>query len=1031
MKNGNIGCDAATIKELQAENLRIHHYLSQIEQMNAALQAECATLQMHLESLEREAAMGHTLIEHFPSGIVFVFDHTLRYLEANGRATARGGIDRQALVGNTLWDTMPPEICAVLEPPSRAALGGKETTFQMSLGDGIFQMHALPVRTMQGHVIAGMLIAYDITDRIETEARLRMNQDLLQRFLDYSPGVIYMYDIQGRYLLVNTSHAQLLNRQPEQVIGKADAELFPPGTVAAWRAIDRQVIATGSPIQVEEVTRHPEGPRTFLSIKFPLYNEHGVMHAIGGISTDITARKVTESALRTSEQKFRGFIEQSTDGIVLCNNQGLIIEWNRALEQLTGIARGDALGRPMWDVQFQIAPDTHRTPARYEALRASIEELFEKEQTPWLNEVVENELQRPDGTRRTVQTRVFLIYTEKGLLMGAIVRDATEEIQTREALRAREEQFHQLIESMDDIVFTLDQEQRYTGIFGRWLERYGLLPEELLGKTPRQAPFDEATAILHEDANTRVLAGEYIVYEWSIGHPPILIQTSLSPIRSESGEITGIVGVGRDITIHKRTEAALRASEEKYRALFESVPLGLYRTTLDGQILDMNLAAIQMLGYADRDSALKTSVYNLYVNPDDRHRWQVAIERDKVVRNFEMQLRRLDGTIIWVVDNARGVRDTNGHILAYEGSIEDITERKVAEAALQQANSDLTHWVKELQQRTHEMSLLSEMGDLLQICHTPEEAASVVAQLAPRLFPFTSGALYLLSASHTYVEAMAVWGTLPIQRLFAPDACWALRRGRSHLSQDTHIGLPCQHVPDPPPQSMLCVPVMAQGKTLGVFYLCLNERTFSDTSRRLAVTVADHIGLALANLKLQETLRHQAIRDPLTGLFNRRYMEESLERELSRAKRHNTTLGIIMLNIDHFKRFNDTFGHTAGDSVLRELGAFLQSHMRGEDIACRYGGEEFMLILLDTPLSVVQQRAEGMREAIHSLPVRHHGQSLGSITCSFGIAMFPHQGTTAEELVRAADIALYQAKAQGRNKVVVSATAPAASQGTT
>jgi diguanylate cyclase (GGDEF)-like protein len=190
-----------------------------------------------------------------------------------------------------------------------------------------------------------------------------------------------------------------------------------------------------------------------------------------------------------------------------------------------------------------------------------------------------------------------------------------------------------------------------------------------------------------------------------------------------------------------------------------------------------------------------------------------------------------------------------------------------------------------------------------------------------------------------------------------------------------------------------------------------------DSKERLAHTVAEHIALAFANLRLRETLRVQSVRDPLTGLFNRRYMEESLERELRRSARHRRSLGVLLLDLDHFKTFNDTFGHGAGDILLRELGHFLQGNVRGEDISCRYGGEEFALILPDAPLDSTLQRAEQLREQVRQLQVTHHGRALGAVSVSIGVAVYPQHGASAEELLAAADRALYQAKAGGRNRV--------------
>jgi diguanylate cyclase (GGDEF)-like protein len=217
--------------------------------------------------------------------------------------------------------------------------------------------------------------------------------------------------------------------------------------------------------------------------------------------------------------------------------------------------------------------------------------------------------------------------------------------------------------------------------------------------------------------------------------------------------------------------------------------------------------------------------------------------------------------------------------------------------------------------------------------------------------------------------------------------------------------------------------MMAHGEAVGLLSVSATRGPLSEHKRRLALTVAEHIALALANLKLRESLRRQSIRDPLTGLFNRRYMEESLERETRRAVRGHHPVGIIMLDLDHFKQFNDANGHEAGDTLLREVGAILQRSIRAEDIACRYGGEEFILILPEASLPDAAQRADHIRNAVRAVQPIHRRQPLAQVTASLGVAIYPDHGATGEAVLRAADAALYQAKARGRDRVVVSAGA--------
>ena len=356
--------------------------------------------------------------------------------------------------------------------------------------------------------------------------------------------------------------------------------------------------------------------------------------------------------------------------------------------------------------------------------------------------------------------------------------------------------------------------------------------------------------------------------------------------------------------------------------------------------------------------------------------------------------------------------------------------RTRAEQALGKSEAKLI----QIEQRIRDMTLLSDMAQLLLASRSMEEAYTVIGQDLQHLFPHESGAVCVVSPSRNFVEAIALWGEPPpTQRVFAPDDCWALRRGQMHVVSDVHSGALCKHV-NHLPQSVgsLCMPMLAQTEALGILHLQMTPHMLDqpqrirdlemESTQRLAVTVAAQIGLALGNMKLSEALRIQSTRDVLTGLFNRRYMEESLERELRRAVRKQGQLGVIMLDLDHFKRLNDTFGHEAGDMVLRALGDSLQELVRGSDIACRYGGEEFTLILPDAPLTVTLQRAEQLCAKFRHLEVIYQSRSLPAGTLSLGVAGFPEHGSTVEDILRAADSALYRAKHDGRDRVMVAGT---------
>ena len=331
--------------------------------------------------------------------------------------------------------------------------------------------------------------------------------------------------------------------------------------------------------------------------------------------------------------------------------------------------------------------------------------------------------------------------------------------------------------------------------------------------------------------------------------------------------------------------------------------------------------------------------------------------------------------------------------------------------------------------RVNELDLLNRMGELFQACLSLEEAYAVIGRLAPRLFPTEAGAVLALNPARTLIEVVATWGTRPIDgAVFPAEACWALRNSRPHIVEPKRASVLCEHLPSPPPAAYVCTPLVAQGNSLGVLYVASEphsddeEADLSEAKQRLADTVAAQVGLGLSNVQLREILRIQSIHDPLTGMFNRRYMAETLEREVHRARRGGNCLGLLMLDVDGFKQQNDAFGHDAGDAILVELAALLQRNLRKEDIACRYGGEEFVLVLPDASMENAARRAEQLRDAVRRMRVPHKDLVLGPVTVSIGVAAFPEHGTDGADLLKAADMALYEAKKAGRDRVMLASS---------
>jgi diguanylate cyclase (GGDEF)-like protein/PAS domain S-box-containing protein len=488
----------------------------------------------------------------------------------------------------------------------------------------------------------------------------------------------------------------------------------------------------------------------------------------------------------------------------------------------------------------------------------------------------------------------------------------------------------------------------------------------------------------------------------------------------------GTTRLNRSLNQQRELEMDLEETNQSLEALIKAASLAIVALDAQGRVCLWNPAAENIFGWrASEVMGQLPPFLPENPSPEFQERYSRGLQGEPVTGDGECRHR--NGIAMDFSFSMSPLFSSQGELTGVMAVLEDITERRQMEEELFKANEKLKVWLYEFGRRNRDISLLNAMGDLLQACHTLEEAYAGIGQYVPRMFPDLSGALFVFNKDKNVLEAVARWGKLKIgSEIFSLDECWALRRGQEHLVQDPGSGLVCGHMAGVS-RGYLCIPMTAHGEILGLLLLLRSpqkispEETLNDSAKRLASTAAKQIALSLANLHLRNSLLEQAIHDPLTGLFNRRYMEEMLHREISRVQRKDAPLGIIMLDIDYFKRLNDSFGHEGGDTLLQALGKFLRSNIRREDIACRFGGEEFILILPEASLEITRKRAEKLRQGVQDLQVAYRDQPLGPVTVSMGVAVFPDHGPQVEELIRAADAALYSAKEGGRNRVAVAA----------
>ncbi|MEO5936336.1 MAG: diguanylate cyclase [Terriglobales bacterium] len=360
----------------------------------------------------------------------------------------------------------------------------------------------------------------------------------------------------------------------------------------------------------------------------------------------------------------------------------------------------------------------------------------------------------------------------------------------------------------------------------------------------------------------------------------------------------------------------------------------------------------------------------------------------------------------------------------------ELKQRRAAQQKTEQMNAELSESVHKLKARTAEVLLLNDLAHELQLCVSLEDTYGTIERFADRILPGHGGCLALISNSRDCLEVVKSWKTQNSPADFLPEECCALRSGRTYFVDNIQGSLVCGHVDRATTASYFCIPMVAQGETLGVLTMQQplagpeGPAGFNVELQLLQDAVAGQVALAVGSVRIRETLRNQTIRDALTGAFNRRYLEASLERELRRSERSGRPLGIMMIDLDHFKRFNDAHGHDAGDEVLRSSAAALQKATRSEDIVCRYGGEEFSVVMPEVSPEILVSRAENIRRAVQQLQIIHRGVTLEPLTVSIGVALCPDDGKVMADLLKKADERLYEAKARGRNQVVTMSASP-------
>jgi diguanylate cyclase (GGDEF)-like protein/PAS domain S-box-containing protein len=969
------------------------------------------------QSLFESERRFHSVMDHMQEGVVLI-GSDWRYLYLNPTAEAQGLRRKEELLGRTVmecWPGIETDPYFVLEKQVMETRVPAEVEGLFPLADG--REHWLQWR-IQPSAEGLLVIKVDINERKLQEAATADSEERFRLLFNTATDGIMLSSPERFVASANPAACAILGWPPAEIENADISQLLDtsdPRLQALWAERNRTGACRG-----ELTMLRKDGVKIPAEIASTLFTDRQGQTRTSLFFRDIGERVRAEAERQRSHQQLEALAAQvpgglfqfqrGTDGTytILFSSAGI----REIFSMLTGGSRAD-----LEKLGERIAPDDlarmgaaldesvrgmrpFSAEFRVRALAGPAEGAPER----WMWASARPEAQ-PDGS----------------VLWSGITTDITERKRLEEQVRSSEVKWRSLFEILPVGVALVDENGRVTDTNRALAQILDLAEADMLtaAYTRRKYLRPDLTEMPAEEfASNRALREQTTVRNVETGvvkEDGAVVWTSVSATPLEGGKVTAAVTV--DIT--GRKEEQQRVSEALFfsQTIIETSPIGILIYDDAGDCVAANRAAGEMVDFAP--GSLRKQNYHKLESWRNSGLYEAAGQALRSMQPVTVQthLQAAAGRELWLdctfttfINRGR----TNLLVMLLDNS-----ERNRAELTLKVTNEKLLAMVDDLGRSNRNADLLRQMSEMLQVCAVMEEAYAVIAQFAPQIFLDGPGALYVFGKNPEQLESVCAWGvSLASDLRFPEEQCWAMRRGQMYTAAAGTRAVRCRHVSPDFEGTYLDIPLTTSGETLGLLHLEWAQAAEPErAAREMAQLFADNISLSFSNIQLRETLHDQSVRDPLTRAYNRRYMEESLERELTRMRRKNGHAGLIMLDIDHFKDFNDTFGHAAGDQLLKQLTDLLQRHVRGADVVCRMGGEEFLMILPETDGEVTLQRAEVVRAAVQILNRDQDSKMMGPITVSVGVAAFPEDGATREELLEKADQAMYRAKRNGRNRV--------------
>jgi diguanylate cyclase (GGDEF)-like protein/PAS domain S-box-containing protein len=768
----------------------------------------------------------------------------------------------------------------------------------------------------------------------------------------------------GRFVDVNDSFERALGYPREELIGRTSVEL------GIWDAAKREQFVREL-VEQRNITTRPMTYRRSDGSEFEALLIASVVtvdgeHYVLGILEDVAQQEANRALQHRTETRYRSMFDHAVEAIYQSSPEGRFLDANPAMARLLGYASPQQLIQAMQDIGTELYADPQ---ARADLLR-----LLKKQGH---FEECEVQVCRRDGSLIWVSENAHAVKTDSGELLyyeGTFV-DVDARRAAEVALHVSEEKYRTLVDHSQDGVF-ITQEDNYTYVNQAYAAMLGYNTGEMIGTPYMHFIAPEDRPFLQEIWRKR-RAGQweksaYEVHLLKKDQARILASVRSGPI-TLNGQLAS-TGTIRDITEERRTQEALLAAEQKFRAIFENAVIGMYQSTPTGQYLRANQAMADIFGYPTTE-ALLTSVKNiseLYKNPDDRRLVNTDLERTGRVAGREVELRRRDGQSIWVSLSARVVRDADGKVSYYEGSLQDVTARKRAESALQRSEQRYRLLVDHSQVGV----FINENGYYTYVNHA-------FAQM--------------LGYTEAELTGLSYRDIFPPEELAAADERFRRRQRGEDVANDYESSL-----------------LHKDRKTRIIVTHSIG--TIDQEERRMMIgTVRD----VTEQKRFEAQLRHNASHDPLTGLPNRSLFIERLAKAMERSRPQGAPgYAVLFIDLDGFKVVNDSLGHAAGDDMLVQVAQRLKACLGPWDTLARHGGDEFTVLVGQTQDS--EDAVEVAERILAELmrPVRLGDNEIYT-NASIGIAPGHADYATTDELLRDADTAMYRAKAAGKAGYVV------------